>query len=84
MNSYDDFVMWYVAQHEIAELPWRLHPLQQAEYICKRWLPWRRPPGLVKHLITPHKKSVPYIDSAQMPQLLAYAQNTFGVAFTEY
>lgn len=84
MNTYDDFVMWYVAQHEIAELPWRLHPLQQAEYICKRWLPWRRPPGLVKHLITPHKKSVPYIDSAQMPQLLAYAQNTFGVAFTEY
>lgn len=85
MNSYDDFVMWYATHHEIAELPWRLHPLQQAEYICKRWLPWRRPPGLVKHLITPHKEGkTTFAPLVQMPQLLAYAQDTFGPSFTEY
>jgi hypothetical protein len=85
MNTYDDFVMWYAAHHEIAELPWRLHPLQQAEYICKRWLHWRRPPGLVKHLIPPYKEGkTTFAPLVQMPQLLDYAQRTFGVAFTEY
>lgn len=85
MNTYDDFVMWYATHHEIAELPWRLHPLQQAEYICKRWLPWRRPPGLVKHLIPPYKEGkTTFAPLVQMPHLLAYAQDTFGVAFTEY
>jgi len=85
MNTYDDFVMWYATHHEIAELPWRLHPLQQAEYICKRWLPWRRPPGLVKHLIPPYKEGkTTFAPLVQMPHLLAYAHDTFGVAFTEY
>jgi hypothetical protein len=84
LNSYDDFALWYSANHEIAELPWKLDEVQQATYVCKRWLPWRRPPGLITHLVKPHKQGTQPFASNQMPQLLAYAQKTFGPAFTEY
>jgi hypothetical protein len=84
LNSYDDFALWYSANHEIAELPWKLDEVQQATYVCKRWLPWRRPPGLITHLVKPHKQGTQAFASNQMPQLLAYAQKTFGPAFTEY
>jgi hypothetical protein len=57
LNSYDNFVLWYVAHHEIAELPWKLSLEDQSRYITKRWLPWRRSHSLKeKDLVKPHKE----------------------------
>lgn len=61
MNSYDYFALWN-GEHEIAQFaqgntpsgePFRLNYTQAAEYISKRWLPWRTPQSLAGKIDLP-------------------------------
>ena len=46
MTDYDRFAVWYFETYELENLPVKLTRKQRAEYIVKRWLPWRQIPGV--------------------------------------
>jgi hypothetical protein len=45
-SVYDEWVMWYAATHDIPRLKVTFTQGQYEEYMCKRWLTWRRPLGV--------------------------------------
>lgn len=83
-NSYDYFLSWYVAFHEIAQLPWVLDDKEQAIYLTKRWMWWRRPLSAVKLLTYPYPSKNKAYDRPDMETVFAYAKEHFGTPFTQY
>lgn len=83
-NSYDQFLLWYVAHHELALLPWILDKKEQAEYITKRWMPWRRWVSAMTMLHNPYPAKTKRYDRPKLEDVFEYANETFGLPFTQY
>jgi len=83
-NSYDHFLFWYVAHHEVANLPWKLDKIEQAQYITKRWMPWRRMLSAKNHLVDPYPVHPKKFEHPHIEEVFMYANENFGTAFTQY
>jgi len=86
-NDYDEWVMWYARTVEIPKLDLRFTRNQYAEYMCKRWMPWRRPLSLSRKLIKPaydtYEKRAPNADTGlDVDQLIAKAEAAVGFAYS--
>jgi len=82
-NSYDNFLFWYVAHHEIARLPWHLDQMEQATYITKRWMLWRRVHSAKAHLVNPYPVQPKKFEHPHIEEVFMYANENFGTAFTQ-
>lgn len=83
-NSYDHFLFWYVAHHEIANMPWKLDKIEQAQYITKRWMPWRRVLSAKNHLVNPYPVHPKKFEHPHIEEVFMYANENFGTAFTQF
>jgi len=86
-NAYDEWVLWYARTVEIPKLNLRFTRNQYAEYMCKRWLPWRRPLSLARKLIAPtydtYTHRAPDKDIAlDVEGLIAQADAQVGFAYS--
>jgi hypothetical protein len=72
MVDYDRFLYWYVAKYELAVLwetkKWAFCKEDQAQYICKRWMRWRRELASMPHLVDPY----PGISRRDVKGLISY------------
>lgn len=87
LNQYDRWVLWYAANIELPRLDVRLSNSKYAEYMCRRWMPWRRPEGLMKHLIAPAYSLTPVSrreDVHDVEALLQHAESVCGPSYTVY
>ena len=83
-NGYDDFIFWYVAHHEIAKMPYVLDKTEQALYITKRWMPWRRMLSARNRLVNPYPEHPKVFEHPHIEEVFLYANQYFGKAFTQY
>lgn len=82
-NSYDNFIFWYAAHHEIAKLPWSLDQMEQAQYITKRWMPWRRVHSAKTHMSNPYPVQPKKFEHPHIEEVFMHANENFGKAFTQ-
>lgn len=84
MNSYDDFVLWHVTSYEFPQLQWQFNKDGQAEYIIRRWLPWRRKSGILNHIPRSQIAVVPqrYHPAPPWSSILEEAQTLFGPSYS--
>lgn len=84
LNSYDKFLLWYAATQELNRLGVRLNTRQQAEYVTKRFLWWRRAASTERYLYkVKYPLHTPYWPKyAGVDELLAKAADLFKTSFT--
>ena len=86
LGPYDQWCLWYCASHELPSLGVKLNDIQQAEYITKRWLPWRRIAGIrlklhrVQYQFDFRGPTPPYKDS--IDNLVEKANEKFGRSYS--
>jgi hypothetical protein len=86
INIYDKFIFWYVAKWELDGET--LHtPSNEchAEYITKRWMPWRTPKANLQYLNKlPSPRGSDCTQSPVVKVLLAAAKEKLETPFTQY
>jgi hypothetical protein len=82
LGPYDQWCLWYCANYELPNLDVRLNDIQQAEYITKRWLPWRRVAGIRLKLhrvqYSFERRRPPADPKANIDNLVETANEKFG------
>lgn len=89
MQIYDKWVVWYASTTELPYLGYQLNNQDQAEYLTKRWLTWRRPSSLKTHLWKgtyggERKRQPMRPKDITVDQLVEQAAEIFGPSFTSY
>jgi len=89
MSIYDRWCVWYCSMAELRVLRYHLNNKQQCEFIAKRWLHWRRPASLKKHLWAGTYLGLParhpsYPRDKTIDELIEQANDMFGPSFTSY
>lgn len=85
INTYDTFLLWYAATHELPRIGYFLSEDQQAEYISKRLTWWRRPTPTRRYLQPVAYQGDTRITLDKVPSVevaLMAARRLFGESFT--